>query len=144
MGENIMGENIKILLIEDNTGDAYLIEEHLDEFANFSFELEISETLGEALRVLKNKSFDVIVLDLELSDSHGINTFLKVKNENPLIPIIILTGLNDETIRTRAFKKGAYEFLFKGQIECTLLKSILHCSYEVRKDSSSIIDKCYI
>ena len=139
-----MGENIKILLIEDNTGDAYLIEEHLDEFANFSFELEISETLGEALRVLKNKSFDVIVLDLELSDSHGINTFLKVKNENPLIPIIILTGLNDETIRTRAFKKGVYEFLFKGQIECRLLKCILHCSNEVRKDSSSIINKCYI
>jgi CheY-like chemotaxis protein len=144
MGKNIMGENIKILLIEDNTGDAYLIEEHLDEFANFSFELEISETLGEALRVLKKKSFDIILLDLELSDSHGINTFLKVKNENPLIPIIILTGLNDETIRTCAFKEGAYEFLFKGQIECSLLKSILHCSYEVRKDSSFIIDKCYI
>ena len=138
-----MRENIKILLIEDNTGDAYLIEEHLGEFANFSFELEISETLGEALRVLKNKSFDVILLDLELSDSYGINTFLKVKNENPLIPIIILTGLNDETIRTCAFKEGAYEFLFKGQIECRLLECILHCSNELNKNLSSIIDRCY-
>jgi two-component system, cell cycle sensor histidine kinase and response regulator CckA len=143
MGENIMGENIKILLIEDNTGDAYLIEEHLDEFANFSFELEISETLGEALRVLKNKSFDVIVLDLELSDSYGINTFLRVKNENPLIPIIILTGLNDEIIRTCAFKEGAYEFLLKGQIEGRLLECILHCSNDLKKKLISITDTCY-
>lgn len=143
MGGIIMGKNIKILLIEDNTGDAYLIEEHLDEFANFSFELEISETLGEALRVLKKKSFDVILLDLELPDSYGINTFLRVKNENPLIPIIILTGLNDETIRTCAFKEGAYEFLLKGQIEGRLLECILHCSNNLKKNLSSIIDTCY-
>jgi two-component system, cell cycle sensor histidine kinase and response regulator CckA len=143
MGERIMRENIKILLIEDNAGDAYLIEEHLDEFANFSFELEISETLDEALRVLNKKYFDVILLDLELSDSYGINTFLKVKNENPLIPIIILTGLNDETIRTCAFKEGAYEFLFKGQIECRLLECIVHCSNEFNNNLNSIIDRCY-
>jgi two-component system, cell cycle sensor histidine kinase and response regulator CckA len=138
-----MRENIKILLIEDNAGDAYLIEEHLGEFANFSFELEISETLDEALRVLKKKSFDVILLDLELSDSYGINTFLKVKNENPLIPIIILTGLNDETIRTCAFKEGVYEFLFKGQIECRLLECIVHCSNELNNNLNSIINRCY-
>jgi CheY-like chemotaxis protein len=62
---------IKSLKIEDNAGDAYLIKEHLGEFTNFSFELEISETLDEAVRVLKKKSFDVILLDLELSDSYG-------------------------------------------------------------------------
>ena len=91
-----MGENIKILLIEDNPGDAYLIGEHLEEFANFSYRFKIVETLDEALRVLKKKPFDVILLDLELPDSCGINTFLSIHNKNPLIPIIILTGLNDE------------------------------------------------
>jgi len=99
-----MGKNIKILLIEDNPGDAYLIEEHLEEFANFSYELVIVETLGEALSVLTKKSFDVILLDLELPDSYGINTFLSIHNKNPFIPIIILTGLNDKTIGTYAIK----------------------------------------
>jgi len=84
-----MGGNIKILLIEDNPGDAYLVEEQLEELANFSYELMIVETLGEALSVLKKQPFDVIVLDLELPDSDGINTFSRIYNQYPLIPIII-------------------------------------------------------
>jgi DNA-binding NtrC family response regulator len=134
-----MGENIKILLIEDNPGDAYLIEEHLEEFANFSYELKIVETLDEALSVLKKQPFDVILLDLELPDSYGINTFLIVHNKNPLIPIIILTGLSDRTIESYAIKKGAYDFLVKGQTEDRLLEGIIRCSIERKKWLSSII-----
>ena len=134
-----MGENIKILLIEDNPGDAYLIEEHFEEFANFSYELKIVETLDEALSVLKKQPFDVILLDLELPDSYGINTFLSVHNKNPLIPIIILTGLSDRTIESYAIKKGAYDFLVKGQTEDRLLEGIIRCSIERKKWLSSII-----
>jgi DNA-binding NtrC family response regulator len=134
-----MGENIKILLIEDNPGDAYLIEEHLEEFANFSYELKIVETLDEALSVLKKQPFDVILLDLELPDSYGINTFLIVHNKNPLIPIIILTGLSDRTIESYAIKKGAYDFLVKGQTEDRLLEGIIRCSIERKKWLPSII-----
>ena len=111
----VMGENIKILLIEDNPGDAYLIEEHLEEFASFSYEFKNVGTLNEALTVLKKQPYDVILLDLELPDSYGINTFLSVHNQNPVIPIIILTGLDDEKIRSYALKKGASDFLVKGK-----------------------------
>jgi CheY-like chemotaxis protein len=135
-----MGKNIKILLIEDNPGDAYLIEEHLEEFANFSYELIIVETLGEALSVLKKKPFDVILLDLELPDSYGINTFLGIHNKNPFIPIIILTGLNDKTIGTYAIKEGAHDFLVKGQTECRLLECIMRCSTEHKKKLCTITD----
>jgi CheY-like chemotaxis protein len=138
-----MGKNIKILLIEDNPGDAYLIEEHLEEFANFSYELIIVETLAEALCVLKKKPFDVILLDLELPDSYGINTFLCVHNKNPLIPIIILTGLNDEKIGEYAIKEGAHDFLVKGQTEGRLMACIMQCSCEHKKKLSSITDRCY-
>ena len=134
-----MGENVRILLIEDNPGDAYLIEEHFEEFANFSYELKIVETLDETLRVLKKKHFDVILLDLELPDSYGINTFLSVHNKNPLIPIIILTGLSDRTIESYAIKKGAYDFLVKGQTEGRLLEGIIRCSIERKKRLSAII-----
>jgi len=133
-----MEKNIKILLIEDNPGDSYLIEEHLEEFANFSYELKIVETLDEALSVLKKQPFDVILLDLELPDSCGINTFLNIHNKNPLIPIIILTGLSDKTIESYALKKGAQEFLVKGQTESRLLECIIQCSIERKKRLSPI------
>ena len=79
-----LGKNIKILLIEDNSGDAYLIEEHLEEFADFSYEIESVGTLNEALSILKEQLFDVILLDLVLPDSDGVNTFFRIHNQNPL------------------------------------------------------------
>ena len=122
-----MEENIKILLIEDNLGDAYMIEEQLEEFANFSYELNNVGTLNEALSILKEQLFNVILLDLGLPDSDGINTFLSIRNQNSLIPIIILTGLNDETIGTYVIKEGAHDFLVKGQTEGRLLECIIQC-----------------
>ena len=119
-----MGGNIKILLIEDNLGDAYLIEEYLEEFANLSYEIKNVGTLTEALSVLKKQLFDVIVLDLGLPDSDGINTFFKIYNENPLIHIILLTELEDEAIGSYAVEKGAKDFLVKGQTEGRLLECI--------------------
>jgi PAS domain S-box-containing protein len=133
-----MEKNIKILLIEDNPGDAYLIEEQLEEFANFSYEFKNVETLNEALSVLKEQPFDVILLDLGLPDSDGISTFLRIFNKNPLIPIIILTGLNDETIGSYAVKKGAQDFLVKGQIEGRLLQSTIQYSIERKKAEDKI------
>ena len=128
-----MGENIKILLIEDNPGDAYLIEEHLEEFASFSYEFKNVGTLNEALTVLKKQPYDVILLDLELPDSYGINTFLSVHNQNPVIPIIILTGLTDKTIESYAVKMGAHDFLVKGQTEGSLLGCIIKCYVEHKR-----------
>ena len=123
-----MEKNIKILLIEDNPGDAYLIEEHLEEFANFSYEFKNVGTLNEALSILKEQPFDVILSDLSLPDSDGINTFFSIHNENPLIPIIILSGSNDEEIGAYAVKNGAKDFFVKGQTEGRLLECINACS----------------
>jgi CheY-like chemotaxis protein len=129
---DVMEENIKILLIEDNLGDAYMIEEQLEEFANFSYELNNVGTLNEALSVLKEQLFNVILLDLGLPDSDGINTFLSIRNQNSLIPIIILTGLKDETIGTYAIKEGAHDYLVKGQTESRLLECIIQCSIKCK------------
>ena len=123
-----MGGNIRILLIEDNPGDAYLIEDHLEEFANFSYELKNVGTLNEALNALKEQPFDVILSDLSLPDSDGINTFFRIHNENPLIPIIILSGSNDEEIGAYAVKNGAHDFCVKGQTEDRFLECIIQCS----------------
>ena len=127
-----MEKKIKILLIEDNPGDAYLIEEQLEEFANFLYEFINVGTLNEALNVLKEQTFDVILLDLALPDSYGFNTFLSIHNINPMIPIIILTGLKDETIGTYAIKEGAHDYLVKGQTESRLLECIIQCSIKCK------------
>jgi CheY-like chemotaxis protein len=127
------------LLIEDNPGDAYLIEDQLEEFANFSYEFKNVGTLNEALSILKEQPFDVILSDLSLPDSDGINTFLSVHDKNPLIPIIILSGSNDETIGSYAIEKGAYDFVVKGQTEGRLLECITQCSIEREKRLSAII-----
>ena len=123
-----MEKNIKILLIEDNPGDAYLIEDHLEEFANFSYELKNVGTLNEALSILKEQPFDVILSDLSLPDSDGINTFFRIHNENPLIPIIILSGSNDEEIGAYAVKNGAHDYFVKGQTDGRLLECTIECS----------------
>ena len=123
-----LGKKIKILLIEDNPGDAYLIEDNLEEFADFSYELKSVGTLTEALSILKKQPFDVIVLDLGLPDSDGVNTFFRIHNENPLIPLIILSGSNDEEIGAYSVEKGARDFFVKGQTDGRLLECIIQCS----------------
>ena len=123
-----LGKNIKISLIEDNSGDAYLIEEQLEELANFFYEIKNVGTLNEALDVLNKQLFDVILLDLVLPDSDGVNTFFSIHKENPSIPIIVLTELDDEAIGSYAVEKGAHDFFVKGQTEGGLLQSINTCS----------------
>ncbi|MGZ7160773.1 MAG: response regulator, partial [Methanobacterium sp.] len=114
MDKNI--ETIKILLFEDNPGDAGLIEAMLEEFNDFSYQLKNVESLDEGLNFLKKHSFNVILLDLGLPDSDGIDTFLDVHKIIPRIPIIILTGLNNEGTGINAVKKGAQDYLVKGQV----------------------------
>lgn len=139
-----MGENIKILLIEDNPGDSFLVEEYLNELVNFSYKLKIVETLTEALIIIKKQFFDIILLDLELPDSNGVNTFVSVQNINPLIPIIILTGLNNKVVESYVLKKGAYDFLVKGQTEDRLLECIRQCFIEHKKKQYSVMDEHFL
>jgi DNA-binding response OmpR family regulator len=122
-----LGKNIKILLIEDNSGDTYLIEEHLEEFADFSYELKSVGTLNEGLNILKEQPFDVILLDIVLPDSDGVNTFFRIHNQNSRTPIILLTEIDDKAIGSYAVENGAHDFFVKGQTEGRLLQSISAC-----------------
>ncbi len=126
-------ETIEILLFEDNPGDTGLIEAMLEEFTDFAYKLNNVETLDEGLHLLKERQFDVILLDLGLPDSEGINTFLDVHITSPATPIIILTGLTDEKIGINAVKKGAQDYLVKGQVESRLLERSIKYSMERKK-----------
>ena len=128
-----MGNNIKILLFEDNPGDAGLIEEMVNDSANYSYELKIAETMEEGMDLLKVDSYNLILLDLGLPDSDGINTFLNVQRENSAVPIIILTGLNNDNIGVEAVKMGAQDYLTKGSVDPDLLERSIKYSIERNK-----------
>jgi PAS domain S-box-containing protein len=133
-----MDEKVAILLFEDNLGDTALIEEMLEEFADFPYELKNVETLNEGLSLLEEFSFDVIITDLRLPDSDGIDTFLDIHARNSRIPTIILTASNDEKIVIDAVKKGAQDYLIKGQADGRLLKRSIQYSIERKKAETKI------
>ncbi|MGA1870510.1 MAG: PAS domain S-box protein [bacterium] len=109
---------IKILLIEDNPGDARLIREILSQAHDVVFDITWATYLDKGLGHLSSESFDGILLDLSLQDSFGIETFVKLKKQAPQIPILILTGLNDESLALKAVREGAQDYLMKGQLSC--------------------------
>src|SRR3954470_17704724 len=87
-----------VLLIEDNPGDARLIREMLAENPEAPFELHFAERLAHGLAFLAGKPASVVLLDLSLPDSLGLETFAKVYAHSPGVPIIVLTGTDDKTV----------------------------------------------
>ncbi|OWY20568.1 PAS domain S-box protein [Sphingobacteriales bacterium UPWRP_1] len=127
-----MSEKIKVLLIEDNPGDAKLVEIYLRESPTIDFEMTQVTRLGEGIELAnRKKDFDIVLLDLHLPDSKGFQTLTKAIEGFPKsTSIVILTGLDDESIGIKAVESGAQDYLVKGQIDTTLLtRSVLHAIY---------------
>ncbi|MFH1146580.1 MAG: response regulator [Pseudomonadota bacterium] len=114
-------ERIRVLLVEDNPDDANLLNEMLSETNGFETSLTSVERLSDALRHIADQKPDLILLDLSLPDSHGIETFARIKSETPETPVIVLTGLDDETVAIQAAREGAQDYLVKGQVTGGLL-----------------------
>jgi diguanylate cyclase (GGDEF)-like protein len=114
-------ELISVLLVEDNNGDARIVQDALTESSRVRFRLERADRLGTALARLAKESFDVILLDLTLPDSWGLDTFLRVRESAPQTPVMVLTGHDDETLGLMAVQQGAQEYLVKGQASGPLI-----------------------
>ena len=132
-----MDQKIEILLIEDNPGDARLIEELLKE-SNVRFELVCEERLSSGIERIKSDGFDIILLDLGLPDSQGLGTLTKLNEIRPEAPVIVLTGLADETVGLRAVQEGAQDFLVKGQVEKNLLMRSIKYAIERKKTDEAL------
>ncbi len=109
---------IKVLmLVEDNPGDARLLREMLNEQDTHKTDLIHVESMGEAERRLAANSFDVILLDLGLPDAQGLDAVRRAHAAAPRVPLVVLTGSDDESLAAQALQKGAQDYLIKGQIE---------------------------
>jgi len=127
---------LQILLIEDNPGDARLIQEYLKEpTITFQSETVVCKNLKSGIQRLKKGQYDIVLLDLSLPDSSGLETLEKVKSFAGTSPIVVLTGLEDEKIGFNTVQKGAQDFLNKKEINATFLgRSILYAIQRKKVD----------
>ena len=144
---------IRVLLIEDNPGDARLIQEMLGDSAGFRFDIQCADCLSTGLKYLAEgrrepgetvpdsnssnppnpnpqSAFDMVLLDLSLPDSKGLDTVVKMHDEEPRLPIIVLTGIDDESLGIMAVQQGAQDYLVKGQINSQLLGRAIRYAVE--------------
>jgi PAS domain S-box-containing protein len=116
---------VEVLCFEDNPSDSFLIREHLRETTVEEFVVTPAVRLRDGLTCLQTKAFDVILLDLGLPDSQGLETFRGVYERTQGTPIVVLSGLSDETVALRTLQEGAQDYLVKGEIgENVLIRSI--------------------
>lgn len=131
-------QTIRTLLVEDNLGDARLIEVLLEEEASGEFQVRHVDRLAAAGEALAEETFDVVLLDLSLPDSHGLETVEALRRHTNRVPIVILSGLDDEDVALRAVQSGAQDYLVKGQADGNLIKrAILYAieRHRIRRDA---------
>lgn len=136
---------VHILLVEDNKADARLVERRLEAAQRVRCGVEHAEWLSSALMLAKNKRFDLVLLDLSLPDSHGIDTIVSMRRELPNTPMIVLSAQEDLSVATRAMEAGADNFIVKRPEMSTdeLEREILYSLERARRQATakSLIQK---
>ncbi|MEE3717244.1 response regulator [Tumidithrix elongata RA019] len=120
--------NVRILVVEDNPADADLLEEFLSDFQKW--QITSVDRLESAIALVGQQTFNVVLLDLSLPDSHGIETVTRLHSAQTSLPIVVLTGLDDEEIGLEALREGAQDYLVKGTFDDRLLKRVISYSIE--------------
>ncbi len=120
----------RVLLVEDNPGDARLLHELLNEAGSYRTELTLVRSMSEAEARLAARVSDIVLLDLGLPDADGLEAVQRIHLAAPHIPLVVLTGLDDEALAGRALQEGAADYLIKGQIESRGLLRALRYAIE--------------
>ena len=125
-----------VLLIEDNPGDARLVQEMLADAEGDSYRVHTAASLVAALDALAHERFDVALVDLSLPDSNGLETLLTVQRHAPSLPMVALTGLKSESMALAAVKQGAQDYLVKGTLTTESLVRALQYAMMRRQSSA--------
>ena len=116
-----MSEPLRILIVEDNPADADFIREMLPQAGPLNFQVESVPRLSGALVRLERKDIDLVLMDLGLPDSQGLETFHALRKTAPGVPVIVLSGNDDQELAIAAVREGAQDYLVKGRIGGDLL-----------------------
>lgn len=134
-------DTLKILLVEDNPADAKLLKLILEEEMPGHFEMVHETYLKEALQTFSEGNFDAVMLDLSLPDSSGVETLSRMSSVASDVPIVVLTGLDDEELARKALQFGAQDYLVKGQKERTALLRSLRYAIERHQSQKNLMDR---
>jgi signal transduction histidine kinase len=120
-------------LVEDNPSDALLIQEELKEVPSARIEVQHVVRLTEAERVVRESKLDAVLLDLSLPDGHGLGNISRLLQVAPTVPLVVLTGTDDEQLAVQAVHQGAQDYLVKGQVTGQLLVRALRYAIERKR-----------
>ena len=129
---------IHVLLVEDNPGDARLIVELLRDVKAAAFEAETTSDLRSSVARLAGRGLDVVLLDLGLPDSQGLETFLRLKAGAGGTPIVVISGLDDERVALDAVRSGAQDYLVKGRIDSDVLARVIRYAIERQRGEAAL------
>ena len=134
------GATTRLLLVEDNPGEAGLIKAalHEDSYPNVKFELVHVNHLSEALQLLRESGFDLLLLDLMLPDACGVESVTRVKDVAPSLPIVIINGINEEAVAVEAMRNGAQDYLIKSEVDTGMLVRALRYAIERKRIEAQI------
>jgi two-component system, sensor histidine kinase and response regulator len=127
------GARLRILLIEDNPGDADLVREYLLDSQRGPVDVEHAARLAAGLEQLGGGRFDAVLLDLGLPDSQGLETFRRVHAQMPEVAVVVLSGFGDQTLALEALQEGAQDYLVKGEIDSKILERSLRYAVERKR-----------
>lgn len=129
---------IHTLLVEDNPQDAHEIRELVTEMPSVHFVWENAARLEDAKHLLREEPFDLVLLDLFLSDSEGLDTYIHLHPHALCLPVVVLTDLNDETLALEAVKAGAQDYLIKGQVDGPLVVRAFRSAIERKRTETAL------
>ncbi|HJT24363.1 MAG TPA: diguanylate cyclase [bacterium] len=134
-------EPLKILLVEDNPADAKFLKVSLEENMPGQFELVQETYLGEALQTLSQNPFDIVFLDLSLPDASGFETLTRTAVAAPDVPIVVLTGLDNDEMASQALQAGAQDYLVKGQKDRSALLRSMRYAIERHQSQKNLVQQ---
>src|SRR6266550_2245651 len=127
-------KTLPILLVEDNRGDARLVQEMLNDAPSTEFEVSHVERLTDAREKIMQSGTACVLLDLSLPDAIQLEALMQLRAAAPDVPIVILSGLQDELLAVKAVQEGAQDYLIKGRVDGALLGRSINYAIE-RKQS---------
>jgi DNA-binding NarL/FixJ family response regulator len=131
--QKLSPELIRVLLIEDNPGYSEVIRIMLEKVRDARFHVVGAKRFSDGLQNLRDESVDIVLLDLKLPDSQGIDTFDKVHAVAPDLPIIVLTVTDNDALALEAVQRGAQDYLVKEQVDATLLVRAIRYAIERKR-----------
>lgn len=131
---------LRILVIEDNPGDFFLLKERLAETSVEVGEISCAETMAQATALLKKNTYDIVLLDLSLPDASGADTFLQVKPLLPDTPVIVLSGMSDLKLALQTIQEGAQDYLLKDHLNPSSLDKSIYYSIERMRYTKKMLE----